>query len=284
MTGIGGTRNLCERFSMPPTLGVVFRPQQPPEELRAVVQSCEQAGTAELWLWEDCFLEGGLTAATAALAWSETLRVGIGLLPVPLRNPALVAMELATLARIWPGRSVVALGHGIQEWMAQVGAAADSPMTLLREHASAVRELLAGERVDVDGRYVTLHDVRLDWPPARPPDLLIGARGPKTVALAAEIADGVLLDSVADVDAVRRARQQIEAVAESAGRETPTTITIYTELDPTQDPTGLGARLSDRADSLGEAGADAVIFHATAADPDPRPLIEAIASLTRPTS
>ena len=64
--------------------GCRLRPQQPPEELKAVVQAVDQAGVPELWLWEDCFLEGGLTAATAALAWSQRLRVGVGLLPVPL--------------------------------------------------------------------------------------------------------------------------------------------------------------------------------------------------------
>ena len=65
-----------------PTLGVTFRPQLPPERLREVAQAADRAGVAELWLWEDCFLEGGLTAATAALAWTERLRVGVGLLPV----------------------------------------------------------------------------------------------------------------------------------------------------------------------------------------------------------
>ena len=73
--------------------GVVFRPQSPPEELRAAVEAAEEAAVDELWLWEDCFLEGGLTTATAALAWSPRVRVGIGLLPVPFRNPALAAME-----------------------------------------------------------------------------------------------------------------------------------------------------------------------------------------------
>ena len=131
--------------------GVVFRPQSPPERLRATVEAAEAAGVAELWLWEDCFLEGGLTAATAALAWSERLRVGIGLLPVALRNPAVVAMEIATLERLFPGRFVPALGHGVLDWMGQVGARAGSPMTLLREHTAAVRDLLHGRRVDVAG-------------------------------------------------------------------------------------------------------------------------------------
>ena len=60
-------------------LGVVFRPELPPEQLRAVATAAEEAGLAELWLWEDCFKEGGIAAAAAALAWTDRLRVGIGL-------------------------------------------------------------------------------------------------------------------------------------------------------------------------------------------------------------
>jgi alkanesulfonate monooxygenase SsuD/methylene tetrahydromethanopterin reductase-like flavin-dependent oxidoreductase (luciferase family) len=247
---------------MSPVTGIVFRPQSPPEELRSVVELADEAGVAELWLWEDCFLEGGLTTATAALAWSTRLRVGVGLLPVPLRNPAVAAMEIATIARLFPGRFVAALGHGVQDWMAQVGAAVDSPMTLLREHTGAVRDLLAGGTVDVSGRYVRLDRVALDWPPATPPRLLVGARGPKTIRLAGEVADGVLLDSVADADVVRRGRELVGADRHVA---------VYTEIDPAD-----ASRISDWVAELGEAGADTVIIQAPGDAPDPRPLIDAI--------
>src|ERR1700748_2179275 len=123
------------------TLGAVFLPQLPPERLRDLVRAADDAGLEELWLWEDCFLEGGLTTAALALAWSERLRVGVGLLPVPLRNPALAAMEIAPPARVFPGRFTTLLGHGVQDWMAQVGAAVESPVTLLREHTVSVRSL-----------------------------------------------------------------------------------------------------------------------------------------------
>src|SRR5947208_16197367 len=84
-----------------PTTGVVFRPQRPPEALRAAVQAAEQAGVEELGLWEDCFLEGGPTTAAAVLACSERIRVGIGLLPVPVRNAAVSRWR----SRRWPGCS-----------------------------------------------------------------------------------------------------------------------------------------------------------------------------------
>jgi alkanesulfonate monooxygenase SsuD/methylene tetrahydromethanopterin reductase-like flavin-dependent oxidoreductase (luciferase family) len=188
-----------------PRVGVVFRPQLPPERLREFVTLAEGAGLDDVWLWEDCFLEGGLTSAAAALAWTSSVRIGLGLMPVPLRNPALAAMEVATLARLFPGRFVPAAGHGVLAWMRQVGAAAASPVTLLREWVTAARSLLHGQAVTVSGEYVRLTDVALDWPPATVPPLLVGARGPKTLALAGELADGLVLDAGITPDGVRQA-------------------------------------------------------------------------------
>lgn len=50
------------------TLGVVFLPQLPPERLAAMARAADDAGLEELWLWEDCFLEGGVASAASALA------------------------------------------------------------------------------------------------------------------------------------------------------------------------------------------------------------------------
>ncbi len=167
-----------------PRLGVAFVPTEPPERLRSLARAAEEAGLDELWVWEDCFKESGIASAAAALAWTERIKVGVGLLPVPLRNVALTAMEIATLDRMFPGRFVAGIGHGVQPWMGQVGARVESPMTLLREYADALRRLLHGERVSVTGRYVSLDEVALDWPPLVPPALMIGAVGPKSLHLA----------------------------------------------------------------------------------------------------
>jgi alkanesulfonate monooxygenase SsuD/methylene tetrahydromethanopterin reductase-like flavin-dependent oxidoreductase (luciferase family) len=199
-------------------LGAVFRPQLAPERLRSIVRLADSAGLEELWLWEDCFREGGISTAAAALAWTERIKVGVGLLPVPLRNVAVTAMEAAGLYRMFPGRPVLAVGHGVQDWMGQVGARVESPVTLLREHLDALRALLRGERVTVEGRYVKLDDVALDWPPAEPVSVIAGATGPRSLRLAGEAADGTLLTASTSVKGVRRARQLIDEGRESAGR------------------------------------------------------------------
>jgi alkanesulfonate monooxygenase SsuD/methylene tetrahydromethanopterin reductase-like flavin-dependent oxidoreductase (luciferase family) len=253
-----------------PSLGVTFRPQSPPEGLRAAVQAADRA-----WLWEDCFAEGGLTTAAAALSCSNQIKVGVGLLPVPLRNPALASMEIATVARLWPGRFRPGLGHGVQSWMTQIGAAVPSPMTLLREYTKAVRDLLHGQTVTTDGRYVQLDQVTLDWPPEQPPPVLVGARGPRTLRLAGELADGVILDSVNTAGELRAAVELLAEGRAAAGRDEGTQVTVFTEVDVAGG--SLKERLLERAAMLGAAGADSVVFHGTGERPDPGPYIEALA-------
>jgi alkanesulfonate monooxygenase SsuD/methylene tetrahydromethanopterin reductase-like flavin-dependent oxidoreductase (luciferase family) len=275
------------------TLGAIFLPQTPPERLRDVARAADEAGLEQLWLWEDCFLAGGIAAASAALAWTTRLRVGIGILPVPLRNVALTAMELATLHRMFGDRAIAGVGHGVQEWMGQVGARPESPLTLLREQVTALRALLHGETVSTAGRYVRLTDVSLDWPPATAPPVLVGATGPKTRQLSGEVGDGTILGSGVSPDDVRTARQQIGG---AAGREL--VVMVPAALGPGAserlareqvrmdlDFPGVAGDARAVAELVGrfaEAGATTVVLQPTADDPDPEGFVRAIAREVRP--
>ncbi|ORX19216.1 MULTISPECIES: LLM class flavin-dependent oxidoreductase [Mycolicibacterium] len=197
-------------LARPPRIGVVFRPDFRPDTLMHSAK-CVQRGADELWLWEDCFLQGGIAQAAVALAATDTLTVGLGVLPTPLRNVVSTAMEIATLASMFPGRIRVGVGHGVQSWMHQAGAAVSSPLTLLREYVSALRDLLAGRSVTVEGRYVRLDGVQLEWAPQAPVPVLIGGTGPKTLQLAGVIGDGVIVDSENTVDSARAALDHVAA-------------------------------------------------------------------------
>ncbi|WP_328357767.1 LLM class flavin-dependent oxidoreductase [Streptomyces sp. NBC_00445] len=285
-------------------LGAVFRPQLPPERLREVARLADATGLEELWLWEDCFREGGLSTAAAALAWTERVRIGVGLLPVPLRNVAITAMEVASLHRMFPGRPIVGVGHGVQDWMGQVGARVESPVTLLREHLLALRTLLRGERITTDGRYVKLDDVALDWPPADPaPPVFAGATGPRSLRLAGEAADGTILTASTPPEGVRRARQLIDEGRESAGRTEPHKVVVYlltatgpgaaarlrAELDaegeasvPDLGVAGDAGAVAKAVQRLADAGADTVVLQPTGDEPDPEGFVRFAAEEVRP--
>jgi alkanesulfonate monooxygenase SsuD/methylene tetrahydromethanopterin reductase-like flavin-dependent oxidoreductase (luciferase family) len=196
---------------MRPKIGVLVGAKEPVAALPQTVRAIESAGYDELWLAEDCFLHGGLTAAATALALSERLTVGAGLLPAAVRNPAIAAMEIATLALLHPGRVQIAFGHGVEAWMRQIAARPPDRLVLLEEVVRAVRPLLHGETVDVSGTYVTLDDVRLEQPPATPPELLIGTTGKRGIAIAARAADGLVVAEGASEEALRWARAELGA-------------------------------------------------------------------------
>lgn len=233
-----------------PSLALVAPPDLPPEQIIRVAQTIESSGIEELWFWEDCFASSGIGPAAAALAATDTIKVGIGLLPAPLRAPTLTAMEIATLARIFPGRFRPGLGHGVRDWMKQAGVAVGSPLTLLREHTVTINALLAGETVTYAGRYVALEDVTLRWPPAEIPGLLIGGRGPKTLALAGELSAGAILDDVAptgvpDANRTREAVDTVRAARAAAGRPGDPEIVAILPVPETTSTDQLRDRLAE---------------------------------------
>ncbi len=87
-----------------PALGVLLPRDLPAAEVLGYARRAEAAGAASLWVVEDLGFRGGVAQAAAVLAATTTLRVGIGILPAAVRNHAFLAMELATLEQLFPGR------------------------------------------------------------------------------------------------------------------------------------------------------------------------------------
>ncbi|TBN56742.1 LLM class flavin-dependent oxidoreductase [Glaciihabitans arcticus] len=174
-------------------VGVSLPRDIPANQIVDFCQRAEELGFDELWIVEDLFYRGGIAQAAVALASTSTIHVGIGILPAAARNVAFTALEVATLAELYPGRVTLGIGHGVTEWIKQVGAWPKSPLGLIRETLSAVRALLHGSLVNVTGDYVSLRDARLEFPPAHPPLVLAGVRGPKSLAISGAHADGTAL-------------------------------------------------------------------------------------------
>jgi 5,10-methylenetetrahydromethanopterin reductase len=219
-----------------PALGFVARPEHPPEQIAELARRVEGAGFDELWLWEDCFFAGGMAATTTALGATSRLRVGLGIMPAPVRNPAFLAMEIAALARIHPGRFLPGIGHGVPDWMRQIGAKPKSILGLLEETVAAVRALLAGEEVSVEGDYVRLDGVRLDHPPDEVPPVSTGVRRARSLALSGRVADGTILSEPTSVRYLEWAREQIAA-------SRPHRLTVYGWFSMDSDGAAAQARL-----------------------------------------
>ena len=227
--------------------GVMLPVTAPAPVLLDLARQAEAAGVDEVWVAEDLGLHGGFALAGAILARTSRVQVGLGIAPAAARNPSFLAMEAVTLAQLYPARFRLGIGHGMPDWMRSIGAWPASPLTRLEETLIAVRRLLAGERVDLDGREVDLAGVELKHAPVHIP-LFAGVRGPRSLAVAGRVADGLVLAGWSGPAYIRHARTVAE---EAGGRNLEVVASARFALEEASDVVSAAERVT--AD-LGRAG------------------------------
>ncbi len=201
-----------------PPVGLVLGSMIPPEDLPRTARLGEDLGFGELWFAEDYFFTGGISGATAALSATERIPVGLGIVSAVVRHPALLAMEISTIARMYPGRLLPGVGLGVPDWIRQMGLHPRSQLTAMRECITCVRRLLDGEEVTFEGQTFQFDRIKLTYPSERVP-LYMGVIGPKMLDLASEIADGIVVSVLASPQYVAWARDLLAAGAARSGRE-----------------------------------------------------------------
>jgi 5,10-methylenetetrahydromethanopterin reductase len=159
----------------------------------ALAQAAEACGFDQLWVSNDLFLRSGLVILPAMAQATTRLQIGAGILNPYTLNPAEIAMFAATMDELSSNRFNLGIGAGAAEFLKWVGIAQITPLAAVRTTILAVRRLLMGERVALDGsflRWTGESYLRFQAPRVTP--IYVGAFGPKMLALAGELADGVL--------------------------------------------------------------------------------------------
>ena len=138
---------------------------------------------------------GPLVAATVAAEATDTLRVGTLVLNNDLRHPAVLAKELATLCLAAEGRVEVGLGAGwLRSDYDNLGIDYDLPkvrVERLAESLEVMKGLWNNEETAFAGKHYTVHAARCEPRPPTPPRLLVGGGSQRVLAVAAEHADVV---------------------------------------------------------------------------------------------
>src|SRR3954447_7221901 len=128
-------------------------------------------------------------------------------------HPAVIAQAAATTAELFgtlDGRSRFNLGVGTGEALNEhiLGDHWPRPevrLDMLEEAVAVIRALWAGETVDHDGEHYVVENARLYTLPQHPPQILVSGFGPKSIQLAARIADG-FITTAPDADAIKQYR------------------------------------------------------------------------------
>jgi 5,10-methylenetetrahydromethanopterin reductase len=149
---------------------------------------------------------------------TERIRLGPRVITPVTRHPAVAAGAAATLEELAPRRTLLGLGSG-DSAVFNIGRRPAS-LAELREYAETVRALLTTGTATYHGAPATL-----TWKRAAVP-LYLAASGPKTLRLAGQIADGVVVRTGIAPQIVRDSIAQVEAGAREVGRD-PATLDLW---------------------------------------------------------
>jgi probable F420-dependent oxidoreductase len=192
-------------------------------EIAALAAEGERLGYESAWVAETAGYDV-VSLLTAMAAGTSRIRLGTGIAGVYLRSPLLMAMSANAVNEFSGGRLLIGLGTStpviVERWH---GLSWGKPLAHMRAYTALLRRLLGGERVKSSGLYA-LNGAQLAVPAAGVPPIYFGALNDGMLALAGELADGVILN-FPTLSYARHAVEAVRGAAARAGRD-PAAVTI----------------------------------------------------------
>jgi len=180
-----------------PRLGIRLHGGLAPQRSVELAVAAEAKGFASVWFAENPLERGALPALAACAAATRRIELGIGVWNPFLRHPAQIAMDASALDELAEGRVTLGIGAGLAAPIRRLGVDNTRTLAALRDTFTIVRGLIAGETVTYKGKVFAVEDAKLSYKPRRTSlPILMAARGPKALALSAEVADGLMVSNM----------------------------------------------------------------------------------------
>jgi alkanesulfonate monooxygenase SsuD/methylene tetrahydromethanopterin reductase-like flavin-dependent oxidoreductase (luciferase family) len=237
-----------------PTRERIMEGQPAAAPLLELAAHAEGLGFDSIWIGDSLMARPRhepMTMLAAVAARLPRVEIGTAVLLPALRNPVLLAHQVATLDRIAEGRLILGVGiaadvANIRAEFAAAGVPFEKRVGRMLEGLRLARALWSGEPVDWDGRWKVERGV-IGPTPHRPggPPIWIGGSLPASLERAGRHFDGWL--PIAP-DAAQWARQwsDVKAIARAAGRD-PAALTgsMYLTISLDDDADRANQRLND---------------------------------------
>lgn len=164
------------------------------EKMKSVADRADSLGLYGVWLGEDIGRPQEIfTATSLILLRTRKAKVGIGVASPLIRNVTTIARAATALSEISPDRFRLGLGIGGIQDLASMGIRIEKPVDLMRKTITTLRAIWENQGQSIDDEELRLSSYRPRFNGSGDIPIFIGARGPKLLALAAVIADGVIL-------------------------------------------------------------------------------------------
>ncbi len=189
------------------------------EATMALARRVDDGGVHSLWVTEDPDGWDAFALLGAISQHTTRIRLGTGVTNPYLRNPDLIAASITTLDRLAPGRAFLGLGRGQPEWYEHgLGMDIGSPLGRVEETIDLLRQWESNGLASIDGEFRINRWKRVLQPNECPP-LYLAAAGPRALALAGRVADGVFFNMLATPEYLAGAIDRVRSAAVAAGRD-----------------------------------------------------------------
>ena len=197
-----------------------------PNFLRRLVELGDKYGYDSIWLSDrivsDRFSLEPMVALSMVAAWSERMKFGTSVLALPLRNPVVLAKQIATLDFLSQGRCFPAVGLGGEETeeYEACGVPKEDRSKRTDEAITLMRRLWEEDNVTHEGQFFTCHNVSITpktcFKPS--PPVWIGGRSPAAARRVGRVGDGWLV-SGATTGEISHGRDIVFETADKYERE-----------------------------------------------------------------
>jgi 5,10-methylenetetrahydromethanopterin reductase len=216
------------------------------DQFADAVASCEQQGFHGAWV-PQVFGWDALTTLVVAGTRSSRLQLGTAVIPAYPTHPLALAAAAMSAQAATGGRLTLGIGASHRFLVEESwGMSYAQPAQRMRDYLAALRPAMAGQPVEVRTcRLVARTPRPLELPGTPAPPVMLAALGDRMLAIAGELADGVIT-WLAGPDTVRsHILPKLRAAAEQAGRATPRLV-VALPVCMTTDPVAARVRASQQ--------------------------------------
>ena len=191
---------------------ITFKPDMTPEHIVSLTRQAEEARFGYGWIFDSHVLwQEPYPLLTLMAANTKRMRLGTCVTNPVVRDPSVTASLLATLNHISGGRMDLGIGRG--DSSRRVMGKKPTTLANLEEAVRVIRELTAGRKIEYED-----HSIQMAWSKDGVPPVWVAGYGPKALACAGRIGDGVILQ-FADPHLIKWCLDFVRKGAEEAGRD-----------------------------------------------------------------
>jgi 5,10-methylenetetrahydromethanopterin reductase len=216
--------------------GVEFVPKEAYWKTVYYAVQSEKRGFDNLWITDHYNNRNVYVTLAATAIYTKEIIFGPGVTNPYLLNPVVTVQALASLDEMAPGRVALGMGAGDKTTLASTGIEAKKQLSAVFDAITIFRGMLEGKSVTYEGNVLQVKGTRFNFKPRGQIPVYVGAQGPKMLAMAGQIGDGVLINASHPKDIDYAVGQIKKGVAKAGKKMSDVDVTAYTSFSVHKKP------------------------------------------------